>query len=138
MDALYIKTRLQAIKDIASASCNDEKDADNICDFCDEIYEALPNTESIIEIVKQRGEDAGRWLPCKIGDTVFCIENEKIWDCLVEKISISRNNGLWIEVSTPESMPDICAIEYTENDFGKTVFLTQSEAEQKLKEMESD
>ena len=46
MSDLYIEARLQAIKDIASASCADEKDADNISDFCDEIYSA-------IEIVKQ-------------------------------------------------------------------------------------
>lgn len=48
MSDLYIETRLQAIKDIASASCSDIKDADNIAGFCDEIYSA-------IEIVKQGG-----------------------------------------------------------------------------------
>ena len=48
MSDLYIEARLHAIKDIASASCSDEKDADNISDFCDEIYSA-------IEIVKQGG-----------------------------------------------------------------------------------
>ena len=46
MSDLYIETRLQAIKEIASASCTDIKDADNIAGFCDEIYSA-------IEIVKQ-------------------------------------------------------------------------------------
>ena len=46
MSDLYIEARLQAIKDIASASCSDIKDADNIAGFCDEIYSA-------IEIVKQ-------------------------------------------------------------------------------------
>ena len=46
MSDLYIEARLQAIKNIASASCADEKDADNIASFCDEIYNA-------IEIVKQ-------------------------------------------------------------------------------------
>ena len=77
-------------------------------------------------------------LPCKIGDTVYCVEDKKIWDCIVDKVTISRTNGVWFEVKTPKSMPDISAIEYTENDFGKTVFLTQAEAEQKLKKMESD
>ena len=50
MSDLYIETRLQAIKEIASASCSDIKDADNIAGFCDEIYSA-------IEIVKQGGAD---------------------------------------------------------------------------------
>ena len=55
MSDLYIEARLQAIKDIASASCTDEKDADNIADFCDEIYRA-------IEIVKQGGiSDVCEW-----------------------------------------------------------------------------
>ena len=77
-------------------------------------------------------------LYCNVGDTVYCIEDKKIWDCIVDKVTISRTNGVWFEVKTPKSMPDISAIEYTENAFGETVFLTQGEAEQKLKEMESN
>ena len=77
-------------------------------------------------------------LYCNVGDTVYCIKDKKIWDCIVDKVTISRTNGLWFEVKTPKSMPDISAIEYTENAFGETVFLTQGEAEQKLKEMESN
>ena len=49
MSDLYIEARLQAIKDIASASCTDEKDADNIASFCDEIYSAIPKLDKIIE-----------------------------------------------------------------------------------------
>ena len=49
MSDLYIEARLQAIKDIASASCTDEKDADNIAGFCDEIYSAIPKLDKIIE-----------------------------------------------------------------------------------------
>lgn len=75
-------------------------------------------------------------LPCNVGDTVYCIKDKKIWDCIVDKVTISRTNGVWFEVKTPKSMPDISAIEYTENAFGETVFLAEDEAEQKLKEME--
>ena len=49
MSDLYIESRLQAIKDIASASCADIKDADNIASFCDEIYSAIPNLDKIVE-----------------------------------------------------------------------------------------
>ena len=49
MSDLYIEARLQAIKDIASASCSDIKDADNIAGFCDEIYSAIPNLDKIVE-----------------------------------------------------------------------------------------
>lgn len=49
MNDLYVETRLQAIKDIASASCVDIKDADNIASFCDEIYSAIPKIDKIVE-----------------------------------------------------------------------------------------
>ena len=49
MNDLYIEARLQAIKDIASASCSDIKDADNIAGFCDEIYSAIPKLEKIVK-----------------------------------------------------------------------------------------
>ena len=49
MSDLYIESRLQAIKDIASASCADIKDADNIASFCDEIYSAIPKLDKIVE-----------------------------------------------------------------------------------------
>ena len=41
MSDLYIEARLQAIKDIASASCQDKKDVANILSFCDEIHEKI-------------------------------------------------------------------------------------------------
>ena len=41
MSDLYIEARLQAIKDIASASCSDIKDADNIAGFCDELTKVV-------------------------------------------------------------------------------------------------
>lgn len=59
MSDLYIETRLKAIKDIASTSCSDEKDADNIASFCDEIYSA-------IEIVKQN--DVCEWKSTQINN----------------------------------------------------------------------
>ena len=99
--------------------------------------------EGIDMVVKRLGEyeeldEQGLllMLPCKVGDTVYCIEDKKIWDCIIDKVTISRTNGIWFEIKTPKSMPDISAIEYTENDFGRTIFLTKEEAEQKLKEME--
>ena len=53
MNDLYIEARLQAIKDIASASCTDEKDADNIASFCDEIYSAIPKLDKIVEELEE-------------------------------------------------------------------------------------
>lgn len=99
MSDLYIEARLQAIKDIASASCSDIKDADNIASFCDEIYSAIPKLDKIvkelelhsfelgtdtlpvhyvrlneaIEIVKQDGvsDDVCEWKQDNIFETVY-------------------------------------------------------------------
>ena len=59
MNDLYIEARLQAIKDIASASCSDEKDADNIAGFCDEIYSAIPKLDKIIEELELHSFELG-------------------------------------------------------------------------------
>ena len=59
MSDLYIEARLQAIKDIASASCSDIKDADNIAGFCDEIYSAIPKIDKIIEELELHSFELG-------------------------------------------------------------------------------
>ena len=59
MSDLYIESRLQAIKDIASASCTDEKDADNITGFCDEIYSAIPKLDKIIKELELHSFELG-------------------------------------------------------------------------------
>ena len=59
MSDLYIESRLQAIKDIASASCSDIKDADNIAGFCDEIYSAIPKLDKIIEELELNSFELG-------------------------------------------------------------------------------
>ena len=59
MSDLYIEARLQAIKEIASASCSDIKDADNIAGFCDEIYSAIPKLDKIIEELELHSFELG-------------------------------------------------------------------------------
>ena len=59
MSDLYIEARLQAIKDIASTSCSDIKDADNIAGFCDGIYSAIPKLDKIIEELELHSFELG-------------------------------------------------------------------------------
>ena len=59
MSDLYIEARLQAIKDIASASCSDIKDADNIASFCDEIYSTIPKLDKIVEELELHSFELG-------------------------------------------------------------------------------
>ena len=72
-------------------------------------------------------------LPCPIGTTVY---NTTLWDNVTEKVEVDGKTFYKIvhkhKVSKSTfSLGDIY-------NFGKTVFLTQAEAEQKLKEMERD
>ena len=75
-------------------------------------------------------EEQGRLviLPCKVGDTVYKadVAHNKVFQHKVMRI-------LKIEHVYFENY-DYCL----SHDFGETVFLTKEEAEQKIKEMESD
>ena len=74
-------------------------------------------------------------LPVKVGDTVYAIRYGEENDFVVVEtkiIEIRQNvNGIFFE-------PLISRKAYKIDDFGKEVFLTRAEAEQKLKEMECD
>ena len=90
-------------------------------------------------------------LPCKVGDTVWVITspfnvfegieyNENLRDeCYESFISSVRfyKNSVQYRINAKVTNHFISAY-YYEQDFGKTIFLTKAEAEQKLKEMESD
>ena len=73
-------------------------------------------------------------LPCKVGDTVWriIIPDNYIMSCDVEEFVYS--NSLNIIIRGLFNIRRGLNI----NEIGKTVFLTKAEAEQKLKEMESD
>ena len=69
-------------------------------------------------------------LPCRIGDTVFCIPamGKEIIEDIVEDADIwSIKDGIKVRL-TLKTFKD-----YVVGEFGKTVFLTKEEAEQALK-----
>ena len=76
-------------------------------------------------------------LPCKVGDTVYAIGfNNKpiIYESVVLNILITEKEIVFnVKVDEFEVNSQL-----KQSMFGKTVFLTQAEADQKLKEMESD
>ena len=86
-------------------------------------------------------------LPCKVGDTVYCIyerytkcsENEQEFDeysCQgCECLECDSHKELYVQSQKAYSLDWIVS---NLKRFGKTVFLTKEEAEQKLKEMERD
>ena len=72
-------------------------------------------------------------LPCKVGTTVY---NTTWWDCVQEKVKVDGKTFYRTVHKHKVSKSTFSLLDV--KDFGKTVFLTQAEAEQKLKEMESD
>lgn len=85
-------------------------------------------------------EEHGRLvkLPCKVGDTVYAIgfNNNKpiIYESVVLRILITEKEIVFnVKVDEFEINSQL-----KQSMFGKTVFLTQAEAEQKLNEMERD
>lgn len=81
-------------------------------------------------------------LPCKVGDTVYYISEGFIEPCSVETIFLvdyMDENGNCSNMAEIHYDREDCPYVSTDiyfTDIGKTVFLTQTEAEQKLKEME--
>ena len=84
MSDLYIEARLQAIKDIASASCSDIKDADNIAGFCDEIYSAIPNLDKIIEELETNKQNA-----LEVEES---IKEYNVWNEAIEIVKAGRKD----------------------------------------------
>ena len=73
-------------------------------------------------------------LPCKVGDTVYSIASDgKIYPVKATR-EVGIVNGVLHIICESCRYSDLVSYD----DIGKTVFLTQAEAEQKLKEMESD
>ena len=72
-------------------------------------------------------------LPCPIGTTVY---NTTWWDDVTEKVDVDGKTFYRTVHKHKVSKSTFSLVDIY--DFGKTVFLTKAEAEQKLKEMESD
>ena len=119
--------------------------------FNDHIPEDCKNPKKTIVLTD---DDVDRWngyksvdeqglllrLPCKVGDELYrinCGAKEPIIKMRVLQIHFKQlhkdRNLIRIDTINDKDMGEGC---YLLDDLGKTVFLTQAEAEQKLKEME--
>ncbi|EOS47176.1 hypothetical protein C810_01492 [Lachnospiraceae bacterium A2] len=79
-------------------------------------------------------------LPCAVGDTVYYADNEYYFTVLpvkVDEISIMESNAILYKCLLFDGNGDVeTQFDFDKDDFGKTVFLTRQEAEDKLAEME--
>lgn len=122
---------------------------------CEETYNNVfncgccPISEAINKLAEYEDlEEQGLLLrlPCKVGDTVYCIyerytkcsENEQEFDeysCQgCECLECDSHKELYVQSQKAYSLDWIVS---NLKRFGETVFLTKSEAEKKLKKMES-
>lgn len=84
-------------------------------------------------------------LPCKVGDTLYIIEprfynyekHEGVQKGICKGYELNDRYG-WIVKAELEDGEKHTLYFYNFSKFGKTVFLTREEAEQKLKEMEEN
>ena len=80
-------------------------------------------------------------LPCKVGDKVYQISENFIEPCTVETIYLGNyrdRNGNWCNMAEIYYDRDDCPYVSTEmyfTDIGETVFLTETEAEARLRIM---
>lgn len=100
------------------------------CDNCEittSICEKLGKYEDL--------EEQGRLvkLPCKVGDTVYVPTRDFISELRIVHISISKNNTFFHWMLNDGIYQNLDGFSF--DKIGKTVFLTKSEAEAKLKEL---
>ena len=113
------------------------------------IHKSDSSESNLTEIIEKLGnyedtEEQGLLLrlPCKVGDKVYQISENFIEPCTVETIFLGNyrdRNGNWCNMAEIHYDRDDCPYVSTEmyfTDIGETVFLTETEAEAKLKEME--
>ena len=72
-------------------------------------------------------------LPCKVGDTVYVPTRDFISELRIAHISVSENNTFFHWMLNAGIYPNLDG--FSVDKIGKTVFLTKSEAEVKLKEL---
>lgn len=110
-------------------SCYGEK-PNSYYSNCEEGYCAMEKLADYEDL-----EEQGRLviLPCKVGDKVYGLSMGKIIRLTVNEISIFCMKGEKIINAKCQNNDEFR--NYVEREFGKTVFLTTSEAEAKLKEL---
>ena len=109
------------------------------CDRCGDTIWRLPDygngspTEKLADYEDAEEQGLLLRLPCPIGTTVY---NTTWWDDVQEKVKVDGKTFYRTVHKHKVSKSTFSLLDIY--DFGKTVFLTKAEAEQKLKEMESD
>ena len=83
-------------------------------------------------------EEQGRLikLPCKLGDTVYVPTRDFVSELRIVHITVSKNNTFFHWMLNTGIYPNLDG--FSGNNIGKTVFLTEPEAEAKLKKLRGE
>lgn len=89
----------------------------------------------------QQLEEQGRLikLPCNVGDTIYVNNGFTIFEyevTLTGYSSTSKESGFYFVTKSKKNSDTVQ--EFSDGDFGKTVFLTREEAEAKLKKLKGE
>lgn len=103
---------------------------------------AKTTIDELADILQAKADDRLVVLPCKVGDTVYAIFNNKIHRCKIKEIQLS-DFPTWNEgkhSATLYSYEDCRKhnVLWLSNAINKTVFLTREEAEKALKERDNN
>ena len=110
------------------------KDTDIVNKFCEIVCDEFQSNCPFKELGKklkayEDKEEQGLLieLPCKVGDTLYYIDECEMYEDKVRSIDISKVNGEYIFC--------VAFMDYKAEDFGKIVFRTKAEAEEALAKM---
>ena len=122
-------------------------DADKLYDYISDVFTQFGHDVMSVKDALKAVETAPTVnaveLPCKVGDTVWCItDNGKIVERIARTFKYLAELGMEIEATKWECdkrwrMQLKTSIIHSD-DIGKTVFLTREEAEQALRERENN
>ena len=109
---------------------------DEVAELARTLHRAIESGEAdhLRDLLQAEKEGRMVLLPCKVGDTVWVIWGKDVIYYIVDRIHILANNQVQIRakhhvIDNVYLYPDM---------FGKTVFLTRAEAEQKLHDIKSE
>ena len=74
--------------------------------------------------------------PCKYGDTLYCIENGRIYPITITMINFHLSNTLRATIISAKNYRDE-TIKILASELGKTAFLSLEEAERALEELKN-
>ena len=126
-------------EDYNDSYCLKKCHPNNDC-FCDGGGCPIDNCREVIEALNKLGEyeqleEQGLLvrLPCKVGDSLYCIAEGTVKKLKACSFIISGSGIIDIDLEYEDAF---CCIRYIKR-FGENVFLTREEAEKKLEEMKN-